>query len=665
MGIYQLLRLFTKEVKMTIRKLTVAAAIAVGIATCSFSTVMAACPCDQRPVVTQGACPCEKEIPEVTGAACPCDPQPEPCGCDVAPKCEPDPVPSCALCPGVKELSRENMKQVYAYPNGIYGYNNYVGTKSDSVYSAEGFSINRDNSKLSAGTMGTTVASEGSVTGAASNIPCLNEMSNHNGIPIIRDESKMDGNGCPIQMGTANSMQAIKKTLVPFDLSPFNDLTTGAAANLQMFPDVPNGYWASCEIDKLATNDVVVGYPDRMFKPSRNISRAEFATMLVKGFDKDMYSCNPEKIFSDVPTNHWANSAITVAVHQDMLKGYPNGTFMPNHNVTRAEALCALAKGVKCPEIDKCKAQEILSQYTDGNTVPEWAQIPIATALEKGALDNSPNPKTIAPFKDATRADIAAMLQNIRVSAGIDKNPVTANNDCPICPVDKKAFIENEEMVKIPTLQLEFKDQVTAKSSHVGQRFAAKTLEDVTINGHLYPCGSNVYGKVVEVVRPSGCQKGALKLAFTEIENCGCKATLPRQILTAQIDKSNTPNIVSRIVTAPLTWGGSILGIVGRTTGGMLTSLGNACEDVASGTGIALGEVFQGQFAAAGRSTMDVVKDTVKAPIDLTRTALSGTMGLFQTTGDEVAYLVDAKGYKISAINPKEHVTIAFGCSGE
>ncbi len=53
---------------------------------------------------------------------------------------------------------------------------------------------------------------------------------------------------------------------------------------------------------------------------------------------------------------------------------------------------------------------------------------------------------------------------------------------------------------------------------------------------------------------------------------------------------------------------------------------------------------------------MDVVKDTVKAPIDFTRTALSGTMGLFQTTGDEVAYLVDAKGYKISAINPKEHM---------
>ena len=651
---------------MTIRKLTVAAAIAVGIATCSFNTVMAACPCDSRPIVTQSNCGCN-DLPVVTGQACPCDAKPDPCGCDVAPKCEADPVPSCALCPNTSGFDRENMKQVYAYPNGIYGYNNYVGTRADSVYSSEGFGVCRDNKMmLTQQVMGTTVATDGSITGAASNIPCLNDLGSHNGIPIMRDENRMDGMGCPIQMGTANSIQAIKKSLVPFDLSPFAKMTGAAVpTQLQMFPDVPNGYWASCPIDKLATNDVVVGYPDRLFKPSKTISRAEFATMLVKGFDQNMYSSAPEKLFSDVPTNHWASSAITVAVHQNLLKGYPNGTFMPNHNVTRAEALCALAKGVKCPEVDKCKAQQILSQYTDGNTVPEWAQIPIATALEKGALNDSPNPKMIAPFKDATRAEIASMLQNIRVNAGIDKNPVTANNDCPICPVDKKAFIQEDELVKIPTLQLEFKDQVTAKSSHVGQKFAAKTLEDVTINGHLYPCGSNVHGKVVEVIRPSGCQKGALKLAFTDIEHCGCKATLPRQILTAQIDKSNTPNIVSRLVTAPFTWAGSIVGIVGRTTGGMLTTLGNAVEDVSTGTGIALGEVFQGQLPAAGRSVYDVVKDTVKAPIDLTRTALSGTMGLFQTTGDEVAYLVDAKGFKISAINPKEHVTIAFGCNGD
>ena len=651
---------------MTIRKLTVAAAIAVGIATCSFNTANAACPCEQRPIVTQSSCPCE-EIPVVTGEACPCETPIEPtCGCNTVPQCEPEPIPSCALCPGVKDLSRADMKQVYSYPNAVYGYNNFVGTEKDSIYSAEGFSVDRSINGLTAQTMGTTVATDSSITGAAANIPCLNDLTNRIGSPVVRDEMKMDGNSCPIQMGTANSIQAIKRTMVPLDLSPFEELQqgiTGAAAGMQMFPDVPSSHWAACEIDKLAINDVVVGYPDRLYKPYKNISRAEFATMLVKGFNKDMYTCQKEKIFSDVPTNHWANSAITVAVHNDLLKGYPNGTFMPNNNVTRVEALCAMSKAVQCGEMDNCKAQEVLSRYSDGNQVPDWAQIPIAKALEKGALSNSPNPNRINPFGEATRADVAAMLQNIRLATGLDTNPVTANNDCPICPLDKKAFVEEEQIVKIPTLKLKFKDQVNAKSSHVGQRFAAKTLEDVTIDGQLYPCGSNVYGKVVEVVRPSGCQKGALKLAFTEIENCGHRATLPRQILNAEINKSKTPNIVSRIVTAPLTWSGQMLGIVGRTTGGMLSTLGNSLEDIASGTGIALGEAFQGQFMASARSVGDVLYDTVKAPIDMTRTAVSGTIGLAQATGDEIGYLVDAKGYKISAINPREHVTIAFGCN--
>jgi len=111
---------------------------------------------------------------------------------------------------------------------------------------------------------------------------------------------------------------------------------------------------------------------------------------------------------------------------------------------------------------------------------------------------------------------------------------------------------------------------------------------------------------------------------------------------------------------------GGLLGTTGRTVGGIIASAGNAAEAVSGGTGIALGEVLQGpcQFKAAGRSLQDAGKALVMAPIDATRTAISGTVGLFQTAGDEVAYLVDPNGSKISAINPKEKVTIAFGCSG-
>lgn len=637
---------------MTIKKFTLAAAIAVGITTCSITSTMAACPCNQKPVLSAPSCGCEQERPTVTGQACPCE--------TTIPKCD---SPASALCPSTLGLDKSNMRQIYAYPQAIYGYNNYIGEDAtNGVFRGDGFSVQARG--LSETTSGSMVSSDNSITGAAANIPCLNDISSHNGIRIMRDETKMDDNATPIQMETKNSLEAIKKTLVPYDLNKEGCITGGAAGlsrNMSSsFPDVASGYWASCDITKLAMNDVVVGYPDNLFRPTKNISRAEFATMLIKGLNKEDCA-STTNAFRDVPSGHWANSMIGQAVHENLMKGYPNGLFKPSNPVTRAEVLCAISKAITC-DIDSCQAQEILSKYCDGKTVPAWAQIPIAKALNQGVLQNTPNPNVIAPFKDASRADVASMLQSARVAIGLDKNPATANNCCPPKD-DRTAFVENQEVVKIPTLQLEFKDQVNAKSAHVGQKFAAKTLEEVTIDGQCYPAGSNVYGKVVEVIRPSGCQKGALKLAFTEIENDGCRATLPKQILTAQVNKSNTPNIVSRIVAAPLTWAGSMIGIVGRTTGGMLSNLGNAGEDIASGVGTALGETFQGQFVAAGRSLADTAFDTMKAPVDLTRTALSGSLGLLQSTGDEVAYMVDAKGYKISAINPKEHVTIAFGCN--
>lgn len=686
---------------MTIKKLTVAAAIAVGIVTGSLNQAMATCPCSQS-IAPSAPASCE-QLPVVTGGACPCDPTPNTCNsckksfddcdcntkhdpCDPCEKidndcecgraadlsCEPDPDPACASCAQTAKPSRRDMKQVYGYPNAIYGTNNYVGEPANSILSTESTLNGCSASRMSSGISGVTVASDGQITGAATQIPCLNEAPDrYNGIPIMRNERKMDGNNCPIQLETSNSIDAVKKNFVPYDinsaLSTMNlSNMTGAASGLGYgggcaFPDVPNGYWAACDIDKLAMNDVVVGYPDGYFKPNRNISRAEFATMLVKGFNLncDMHTTS---MFKDVPTSNWANPAIAKAVDENLMMGYPNGKFEPNKNVTRAEALTTIAKGMTC-DIDECKANEILSKYSDGASVPNWARIPVAKSLSSGALKDSPTPNMILPNKDASRADVASMMQTVRVALGYDTNPKTANDICPVCPVNKKAFVEEEEIVKIPTLKVKMIDQITAKSSHVGQYFRAKTLEDLTINGQSYPCGSVVTGQVVEVVRPSGCDKGALKLSFTSIKNGKCTAKLPKQILTAQVNKSKQVNPLARLVEMPFTLAGSVVGIVGRTAGGILTNVGNAAENVSNDAGYMLGHVFQGQFGAATRNLADGIWETVKAPVDTTRTVLSGTLGLFQTTGDEIAYLVDPRGQKISAVNPREHVTIAFGCT--
>ncbi|HNW26191.1 MAG TPA: S-layer homology domain-containing protein [Candidatus Gastranaerophilaceae bacterium] len=688
---------------MTIKKLTMAAAIAVGIATCSINTAMAACPCSSTPSCASPPCACATPCNSCCDK-CKCNPcKCNPCDCDPCKKsCDPccDPcakpaTPACATCPNTS-CADLDMKQVYAYPNAIYGDNNYVGEQKNAIYSTETAWAFDNCDSLALSRAGVSVVGCGQMTGAAVPLTCdgmpiitgaaapccgCNSMPLigpsacgcgclNNGAIVDRNCCKMDNSCCPIQIQTSNSIDALKKSFVPFEPNIAGTQCscgcTGAAAPLvDAFPDVPSNYWAACPIDKLAMNNVVVGYPDRLFRPCKDVSRAEFATMIVKGYNLNCSSLPTKNIFKDVPRSHWANSLIAKAVDEGIMCGYPGCKFKPNNHVSRVEALTAMAHSINC-EMDSCKAQQILSQYCDGDKVPSWAQIPVAKALETGILKNSLTPNTINPCKDASRAEIADMLQTTRIAMGLDTNPATAC-DCPkpadpCCP--KKAYMEQEEIVKIPTLKLEFLDEINAKSSHVGQQFATTTLEEVTINGHCYPCGSRVNGKIVEVIRPSGCEKGALKLAFTTIEDCsGCCADLPRQILTAQINCAKTQNAVARLVSMPFTWAGALVGTTGRTIGGMISNAGNAFESVSNGVGIASGEIFQGQFRASGRSLQDAGKAAIVAPVDFARTAFSGATGLFQTTGDEVAYLVDPKGYKVAAVNPKEHLTIAFGCS--
>ena len=140
---------------MSIKKLTVAAAIAVGMATCSLTPVMAACPCntpapaEALPVVTGPACPvdnvrpntncnkCKKALPD-----CDCK-KPDPCpvktdcGCPDEISCDKPAVPSTALCPQTGKPNKSEMKQVYGYPQAVYGTNNYVGEPANSIFSTE------------------------------------------------------------------------------------------------------------------------------------------------------------------------------------------------------------------------------------------------------------------------------------------------------------------------------------------------------------------------------------------------------------------------------------------------------------------------------------------------------------------------------------------------
>lgn len=577
----------------------------------------------------QAPCKCKKEKkkkhkcdPCETGAAAPapdcgCEVQKDDCGCTTGAA-----APSCVQ-------AAQPKAQVYAYPNSVYSNANaaVVGESADTAAIADNM-LEAYNGVM---------VDDSCPTGCAA--------------PVIPDLIPTDC--CPApNVSSPTSIEA--KKIIKEEIPNI----TGMAADIgtQHYPDVPNGYWASDDINRLTDQCVLAGYPDRYFKPNKNVSRAEMASMVVKGYNLEDQCLTDAGNFPDVPRSHWAYEAINKGVGADMIEGYENGLFKPNGSITRTEALAILSKGINCP-MDNCKADEILSQYTDGNQVPAWARECVAKAIDNGALRDEASSK-IRPNQKATRAEISSMLQGVRVAGGYDTDVKTA---CAPCEQTEKMFIEKEECVTIPTLELSMNDIINAKNANVGEQFAATTLNEITINGTTFPCGSTVRGKITEVVRPSKGNGGALKLSFNQISYGDCKEMLPKQVHTAMVQKQKDVNFLVRAIQFPFTMVGSVLGTAGRTVGGAAIGIANATEALFDQAGVGTGELLSGKFKAAGRSYQDGLKTAFKAPVDLTRTALSGTLGTLQTSADELTYLVDPNGMAISRVNPKERVTIAFG----
>ena len=108
------------------------------------------------------------------------------------------------------------------------------------------------------------------------------------------------------------------------------------------FPDVPAASWSSSLIEKGVQIGFLTGYPNSTFKPKKNVSRAEFSVMLVKLLGLEEASSGPVA-FSDV-NGHRAQSSIHVLTKLGIIKGYDDDMFRPDRSITRAEIVTVIAR---------------------------------------------------------------------------------------------------------------------------------------------------------------------------------------------------------------------------------------------------------------------------------------------------------------------------------
>ena len=122
--------------------------------------------------------------------------------------------------------------------------------------------------------------------------------------------------------------------------------------------------WYNKAINAVVFRGIMKGYPDGRFRPNAPITRAEF-TQMISTIDNKPYGVAP---FADVP-GHWAERAIGSEYQAKRITGYPDGLFRPDANITRAEAAVILNKIFERKydnlSLLKCKNPQMIKRFTD------------------------------------------------------------------------------------------------------------------------------------------------------------------------------------------------------------------------------------------------------------------------------------------------------------
>jgi parallel beta-helix repeat protein len=184
--------------------------------------------------------------------------------------------------------------------------------------------------------------------------------------------------------------------------------STGATA----FKDVPTGYWAKAYIEALAAQNIIAGFPDGTFRPNEPVTRAQFATIITKALTPPVKRQAIQ--FRDVQSNFWAYGAIQSAYQSQFVAGYPDGTFKPQQQIPRVQALVALANGLNFT----ANNNNVLSVYTDAAQIPNYAIGHVAAATVRQLVVNYPTVQRLDPNRQATRAEIAAFVYQSLVAIG-------------------------------------------------------------------------------------------------------------------------------------------------------------------------------------------------------------------------------------------------------
>ncbi|GIO06062.1 hypothetical protein J31TS6_20900 [Brevibacillus reuszeri] len=204
-------------------------------------------------------------------------------------------------------------------------------------------------------------------------------------------------------------------TVIPF---------AGAAS--PSFSDVPRNHWAYKEITEMAEKGIIKGYDNRTFRPNNEVTRAEFAKIMIAAADVDMDKRSVSQTFKDVPKSHWAFYYVEYA--KPYLTGYKSGstyTYKPDNSAVREDIAVALVRLLGYDKKYKADMDQ-LKKFRDSDDISPALRSYIAIAIQTDLMKGNNN--YFRPQDPITRAEAASLLYRALVNRDGDETKVVFPN---------------------------------------------------------------------------------------------------------------------------------------------------------------------------------------------------------------------------------------------
>jgi len=194
------------------------------------------------------------------------------------------------------------------------------------------------------------------------------------------------------------------------------------------FEDVPAEHWAYGAIQRLSELGVVQGMGAGVFEPTRHISRADFALLLVRAFglgagadsgDSDKADLGNADGFSDIDAGAYYAEELELAYRHGIVRGDPEGGFRPHAPISRQDMMVMLARALRTAdysESDDTTGAERLSRFADRQAIASYAEADIASLVAAGLVQGDPQGR-LTPQALTTRADAAVLIDRALVGA--------------------------------------------------------------------------------------------------------------------------------------------------------------------------------------------------------------------------------------------------------